>query len=113
MGGEIDASLAKSQAPGAHQITLTSQGGNIVLTVPKGYSMSIDVTLAYTDNSSKNYKIIDNVGLDQSSSKEWDRLHGTPRKYLYAKGRTGSGQNHVIIKTTNGNVTIKEDKPSM
>jgi hypothetical protein len=33
---------------------------------------------------------------------------GTPRKYLYARGHTGNGQNHVIIKTIDGNVTIKE-----
>jgi DUF4097 and DUF4098 domain-containing protein YvlB len=108
MAGNIDAKVARGQSHGTHDITLSSNSGEIVLTVPKDYPMTVEVTLAYTDDSSGAYKINDNLGLDQSSSKEWDRLHGTPRKYLYAKGRTGSGQNHVTIKTINGNVTIKE-----
>ena len=109
MAGDIDVSLAKSQSSRSHDISLSSNSGDIVLTVPKGYPMIVEVTLAYTDNSNGNFKISDNLDLEQTSTNAWDRLHGTPRKYLYAKGRTGNGQNHVIIKTVNGNVTIKED----
>jgi DUF4097 and DUF4098 domain-containing protein YvlB len=108
MAGNIDAILAKGQSSGSHDITLSSNSGEIILTVPKDYPMTVEVTLAYTNNSSGDYKITDNFGLEQNSSKEWDRLHGTPRKYLYAKGRTGNGQNHVTIKTINGDVIIKE-----
>lgn len=108
MAGDIDLILTKGQFAGSHEITLDSKSGRISLTVPKNYPMTIDVVLAYTENSGGGYKISDDLGLDQSSSKDWDKLHGTPRKYLYARGRTGNGQNHVTIKTINGNVTIKE-----
>ena len=108
MGGDIDLILAKGQSAGSHDIVLDSKGGAISLTVPRNYPMTIQVVLAYTKNSAGNYKITEDLGLEQSSSKDWDQLHGTPRKYLYARGRTGNGQNHVTIKTINGNVTIKE-----
>jgi DUF4097 and DUF4098 domain-containing protein YvlB len=108
MSGNIDATLAKGQSPGTHHITLSTNSGEIILTVPKNYPMTIEVVLAYTNNTGGDYKITDTLGLEQSSSKVWDHTHGTPRKYLYAKGRTGNGQNHVTIKTINGDVVIKE-----
>jgi DUF4097 and DUF4098 domain-containing protein YvlB len=108
MAGNIDVILAKGQSSGSHDITLSSNSGEIILTVPRNYPMTVEVTLAYTKNSGGDYKITDDLGLEQSASKEWDQGHGTARKYLYAKGRTGNGQNHVTIKTINGNVIIKE-----
>jgi DUF4097 and DUF4098 domain-containing protein YvlB len=113
MGGKIEATLVKGQTSGSHDITLSSMAGDIVLTVPKDYPMTIDVTLAYTKNSDKSYKIIDSLGLEQSGSKEWDNGHGTPRKYLYAKGQIGNGQNHVTIKTINGDVIIKGERSQL
>lgn len=111
MGGDINLTLTKEQSAGSHAIILDSKSGAISLTVPRNYPMTIKVVLAYTKNSAGNYKITNDLGLEQSSSKDWDQLHGTPRKYLYARGRTGNGQNHVTIKTINGNVTIKEARP--
>jgi DUF4097 and DUF4098 domain-containing protein YvlB len=107
MGGNIVATLVKDQSAGAHEIMLSSMSGEIVLTLPKDYPMTIEVELAYTKNSHKNYKITDSLGLERSASKEWNPWHGTSRKYLYAKGRIGNGQNHVTIKTVNGNVIIR------
>ena len=85
MAGDIDVNLAKNQSPRAHDISLSSNSGAVILTVPKGYPMIVEVTLAYTDNSNGSFKISDNLDLEQTSSNAWDRLHGTPRKYLYAR----------------------------
>jgi DUF4097 and DUF4098 domain-containing protein YvlB len=113
MGGNIEATLVKDQSAGAHEITLSSMGGEIVLTLPKDYPMTIDVELAYTKNSDKSYKITDNLGLEQSASTDWNTSHGTPRKYLYAKGRIGNGRNHVTLKTVNGNIIIKGERSQL
>ena len=34
---------------------------------------------------------------------------GSPRKYIRAKGRVGSGLNHVVINTVNGDVILKQE----
>jgi DUF4097 and DUF4098 domain-containing protein YvlB len=113
MGGNIEATLVQGGSPARHDITLSSMGGEIILTVPKDYPMTINVELAYTKSNDKRFKITDNLGLEQSTSKEWDNWHGTARKYLYAKGRIGNGQNQVTIKTIDGDVTIKGERSQL
>jgi DUF4097 and DUF4098 domain-containing protein YvlB len=113
MGGNIEATLVKGQTPAGHDITLKSMGGEITLTVPKDFPMTVDITLAYTKNNANAYKITESLGLEQTGSKDWDSGHGTPRKYLYAKGRIGNGQNHITITTVNGNVTIKGERSQL
>jgi len=34
---------------------------------------------------------------------------GSPRKYIYATGRVGNGQNHVEIDTINGDVILRQE----
>jgi hypothetical protein len=74
--------------------------------VPKDFPMTVEVTLAYTDNQESAFRVIDDLGLRQVKTDNWDKKHGTPRKYIYANGRVGSGQNRVVISTINGNVTL-------
>jgi hypothetical protein len=74
--------------------------------VPKDFPMTVEVTLAYTENQDAAYRVIDDLGLRQVKSDNWDKKHGTPRKYIYASGRVGSGANRVVISTINGNVTL-------
>ena len=112
MGGNVTLHLVagsegSSSAP--HDVELTSTGGDVELTVPKSFPMDVQVTLAYTKTASKTYRIDSNVGLTQNTSGEWDYSEGTPRKYIRAQGRVGSGSNHVVIKTVNGDVIIKQE----
>jgi DUF4097 and DUF4098 domain-containing protein YvlB len=113
MGGNIEATIVKNQSPGGHDITLKSMGGQIVLTIPKNFPMTVEVTLAYTKNNDKAYKITENLGLEESASTDWDNGHGSPRKYLYAKGRIGNGENRVTINTVNGDVIIRGERPQL
>jgi DUF4097 and DUF4098 domain-containing protein YvlB len=113
MGGNIEATLVKGDSNAAHDITLSSMSGKIILTVPKDYPMTIDVELVYTRSNENKYKIIESLGLEQTASKDWDTWHGTPRKSLYAKGKIGSGQNHVTIKTVNGDIIIKGERSQL
>lgn len=109
MGGNVTTHIRNPIAPGMHDIKLSSMGGNIELTVPKDFPMAIEVTLTYTKKNVGRYKIIDNLGLTQSTTEEWDTWHGDPRKSILAKGRTGDGKNHVTVKTINGDITIKSE----
>lgn len=108
MGGNISARLVTTSAD-RRDVELTSLGGAITLTVPKDFPMDVRIILAHTKNAPRTYEIIDHIGLEQRESPDWDNSFGTPRKYIRAQGRVGDGSNHVIIKTTNGNVILNQE----
>jgi DUF4097 and DUF4098 domain-containing protein YvlB len=108
MGGEILARLVGSSVQ-PRDVKLTSNGGTITVTVPKDFPMDVRIKLAYTKNASRSFDIIQHAGLSQRESADWDTSQGTPRKYIYAEGRVGSGLNHVEIKTINGDVILKQE----
>ena len=112
MGGDITVHLAAGGAgssTGPHDVELSSNGGTIDLVVEKNFPMDVEVTLAYTKNAKRTYHIDDNLGLTQTSGGDWDDSQGTPRKYIRAKGRVGSGTNRVSIKTIDGDVVIRQE----
>jgi DUF4097 and DUF4098 domain-containing protein YvlB len=108
MGGDISARMVGTSSS-ERDVELTSHGGTITLTVPKDFPMDVRITLAYTKNAPRTYEIIDHIGLEQRETPDWDNAFGTPRKYIRAKGRVGSGLNHVVIETTNGDVILKQE----
>jgi DUF4097 and DUF4098 domain-containing protein YvlB len=125
MGGEITISSAagpvKAETMGGsvmvrevgtsaqeRDIYLTSKGGNIQLTVPKDFPMTVKITLAYT-RTDHQYHIDQHAGLDVHETSEWDHSEGTPRKYIRASGMVGSGLNRITIETVNGNVTLNQE----
>lgn len=105
MSGDIVAHIIGTSKP-PREINLSSNQGEITLVVPKDFPMSVEITLAYTDNQATAFHVIDDLGLRQVKTDSWDRKHGTPRKYIYANGRVGSGENRVVINTVNGNVRL-------
>jgi len=108
MGGDITARMV-SASTDRRDVELTSMGGTITLTVPKDFPMDVRIILAHTKNAPRAYEIIDQIGLDQRESSDWDNSFGSPRKYIRAQGRVGNGSNHVTIKTTNGDVILKQE----
>jgi DUF4097 and DUF4098 domain-containing protein YvlB len=108
MGGDVTARMVGASDQ-RRDIELSSLGGTITLTVPKDFSMDVRIKLAYTKNANRTFDIIQHVGLNQRESEDWDTSQGTPRKYIYAEGRVGSGLNHVEIKTINGDVILKQE----
>jgi DUF4097 and DUF4098 domain-containing protein YvlB len=108
MGGDITARMVTTSAD-RRDVELTSFGGTITLTVPKDFPMDVRITLAYTKNAPRTYEIIDHIGLDQRETPDWDNSMGSPRKYIRAQGHVGNGSNHVSIKTTNGDVILKQE----
>ncbi len=108
MAGDIKVRVVGSSTS-ERDIELSSNSGTIELTVPKDFPMDVKITLAYTKNSARNYQVVDSIGLIQQTTDDWDLSHGSPRKYIRAKGRVGSGLNHVVIKTINGDVILKRE----
>ena len=107
MAGNIDVQIT-GNSDARRDIDLSSNQGNITLTVPKGFPMQVSVSLATTNNQSKAFRIIDNIGLTQHADDNLDSSKGTPRKYLRATGRSGSGLNQVTLSTINGDVILQQ-----
>jgi len=107
MGGDIKVREVGTSSE-ERDIELTSKGGTIELTVPRDFPMEVRITLAYT-RTDRDYRIIQHAGLEVRETNTWDTSEGTPRKYIRATGRVGSGLNRVTIKTINGNVILRQE----
>jgi DUF4097 and DUF4098 domain-containing protein YvlB len=108
MAGDIKAHVVGASTS-ERDIDISSMAGTVELIVPKDFPMDVRITLAYTKDASREYQIVDSVGLTQQTSDDWDRSIGSPRKFIRAKGRIGSGLNQVTIKTINGDVILKQE----
>jgi len=99
MAGDIRVKMAKSNlnAKDKRDVSLSSMSGNIILTVPRGLSLDIDLEIKWTPSGSCKYQITGDFDLKIEKS---DRLR--------AKRKIGSGLYKIKIKTTNGNITLKE-----
>jgi DUF4097 and DUF4098 domain-containing protein YvlB len=104
MGGDIGASVI---GKGGH-VTLTSMGGEVILHVPGGFGMNLELEIAFTRNSNQDYRIVAPGGLAPTTTPEWDRSQGSPRKYIRSSGAVNGGGNTVKIKTVNGNIKVLE-----
>jgi hypothetical protein len=107
MGGNVTVTMTGDPAKGKRDVNLTSMGGDITLTVPSGLSMDIDLEIEYTKKSDKDYKITSDFEIQQKETDEWDNSKGSPRKYIYGKGKVKDGKHKIKIKTINGNIVLK------
>jgi len=107
--GDIDV-VIKSNAKGDGDVTLLTGMGDVSVTVPSGFSMELDIDLAYTRNSNQDYRIISDFEYNEERTQEWDRDNGSPRKHIYGTGTISGGRHVIKIRTVNGDVQIKEGK---
>jgi DUF4097 and DUF4098 domain-containing protein YvlB len=103
MGGNLDVTVIGTGG----EVELQSMSGDVTLIVPRGFSMELDLEIAYTRNSKKDYRIDSDFDVQQSETAEWDYDHGSPRRYIRATGASGGGQNRVRVKTINGDIHVK------
>ncbi len=108
MGGDVSAREVGSSSE-RRDIHLSSMSGTLTLVVPQDFPMEIHIKLTYTKNHEGQCRIIDKLGLKQQETKDWDSLHGTPRKVIRADGQTGNGLNKVTLETINGDVILKQE----
>ena len=113
MGGDVNVTMIGNPSEKKRDVTISSKGGDITLTVPAGLSMDVDIRIAYTKESwfdRKGYRIESDFDLKEERTKDWDDDYGTPRKFIYGKGEIAGGKNKVRIETINGNVYLKKGK---
>ena len=107
--GDIDV-VIKAEAKDNGDVTLLTGTGDVSITLPSGFSMELDVDLAYTRNSDQDYRIISDFDIDEERTSKWDSDHGTPRKHIYGTATIAGGRHKIKIKTVNGDVRIKMRK---
>jgi DUF4097 and DUF4098 domain-containing protein YvlB len=110
MAGDVFVEVEEGLGEGDKGVNLTSMCGDVELVVPADLSMDLDLTLAYTRNSSQDFKIISDFGVEIERSDHWDYTNGTPRKRIYGTGKVGTGKYPVVIKTINGNIILRKAK---
>ena len=91
-------------------IKLVSGLGDIWLYLPKDFSMNLDVEIGYTDNTNGQFTVNSDFELGLQKSDKPKSYKGTPRQYLQGNHQVNGGRHSVKIKTTNGNVYIREIK---
>jgi DUF4097 and DUF4098 domain-containing protein YvlB len=106
MAGDIEVIVSEGLGDGDKGINLESMSGDITLEIPSGLDVELDLTIAYTKNSRKNYEIESDWDLEIKRSKEWDYDNGTPRKRIHGTGFIGSGRIPITIETINGNIYV-------
>ncbi len=92
---------------GSHSVDVTSGRGNVVLTVPRNLSATLELETAYTNNLGHETRIESDWPLATTSTKDWDDSHGTPRRYVRARQVLGSGGGVIRVRTVNGNITLR------
>lgn len=107
MGGPVRVVMVGNPAQGDRHVMIDSKGGDIELTVPAGLDMDVDVQIAFTRDSSRQYGIRSDFPVQTTSSPEWETGHGTPRRIIQGRGKIGSGRHKVVIRTINGDVKIR------
>jgi DUF4097 and DUF4098 domain-containing protein YvlB len=108
MAGEIAVEIAEGFGDGEEGVKITSCCGDVRLVIPPDPSIDLDLTIAYTRNSSQDFKIISDFDVQIERSKHWDYTNGTPRKRICGKGKVAGGKYPIVIDTVNGNIVLKK-----
>jgi DUF4097 and DUF4098 domain-containing protein YvlB len=88
-------------------IELVTGLGDVWLYLPEGYSMNLDVEIAYTADTDGAYEVDAEFPFSLAASAK-QSSSGTARKYLHGAVKLNHARHNVSIKTTNGNVYIRE-----
>jgi DUF4097 and DUF4098 domain-containing protein YvlB len=107
--GRISVHVAGPSSEGNHDVYITSGSGDINLTVPRDFSMDLELKLGYT-RTDKQYRIISSFEITRESTDEWSSAEGTPRKYLYGRASIAGGRNRIHIETVNGNINVQAQR---
>jgi DUF4097 and DUF4098 domain-containing protein YvlB len=110
MAGNVTVEVEEGLGDGEKGVKLTSLSGDIELVVPADLSMDLDLTIAYTRNSSQDFEIISDFDVQIERSKHWDYSNGSPRKRIYGTGKVAGGKYPIVIETINGDIVIKKGK---
>jgi len=107
-GGSVEVRMIGDPDKGKRDVFLSSNGGDIDLTVPPGLSMDFDIELAYTRDSDRDYDIYSDFDIKKKRTEDWEGYWGSKRKFIYGSGRHEDGKNKIKITTVNGDIYIRK-----
>jgi DUF4097 and DUF4098 domain-containing protein YvlB len=110
LAGNIFVEIAEGLGDGEKGVKLSSCCGDVELVVPPNLSMDLDLTIAYTRNSSQDFEIRSDFDVEIERSKHWDYTNGSPRKRIYGTAKVAGGKYPVVIETINGDIVIRKAK---
>lgn len=108
--GDIKITMIGDAKTGKRDVSISTGKGDVTLIVPENLSMDVDTELAYTKNSSQNYKIKSDFDLQIKETDEWDYKQGSPRKFINGRATIKGGKNLIKIRTCNGDVNLTRHK---
>ncbi len=82
--------------------------GSVEIKLPANYSGRFEIETAYTE-SHEPVRIRSDFELQHEPVTGFDDHEGTPRRYVRATGRAGSGDGVVRVRAVNGDVRIRRD----
>ena len=106
--GDVEITMTGNAEEGKRDVSVSTGSGDVTLYVPKNLSMQVDIELAYTKKSSRNYKIKTDFYIQEEQTDEWDYDQGSPRKYIFGKAIIKGGNNLIKIRTVNGDVILRQ-----
>jgi DUF4097 and DUF4098 domain-containing protein YvlB len=92
---------------GTHNINVCDGHGRVTLELPNDIDATFELETAYTDNAANRTRIESDFDLSQSETREWDSRFGTPRKFVRAVGKLGTGGSLIHVSTVNGDIVVR------
>lgn len=114
MGGDVSVRVVEQGGAANRDIRLDSQGGDITLIVPDGFSMDVDVEITWSHEFGDQQPEIESdfpltvetsTSVKEAGAKR--RHHGEDR-VVTGTGMHNGGRHNVTIRTVNGDVTIRK-----
>lgn len=108
MGGDVYVNMIGDPSKKDRDVTLSSMGGDVELTVPAGLSMTINIEIEYNRKYEDRVDIMSDFDLNIEKTDNWEYNHGEKHKTLTGTGKVGDGKNRIKIRTINGVVKLKK-----
>jgi DUF4097 and DUF4098 domain-containing protein YvlB len=106
MGGDVKVTVIGDPQVSGKDIELDSMGGEIHLTVPRNFSMEVEIEISYSEKSDKP-EIVSDVPLTIENREGAGGFLRKGSSTLSGSGSFNGGKNKVEIETVGGNVYLK------
>lgn len=95
-------------AEGAEQsVEIRSGTGQVIVKLPANFNGKIELETAYTRAFGRATRIESPWDLEREETTAWESNRGTPRRFVRARGVTGSGGGIVRVNTVNGDIILR------
>ena len=107
MGGDVKVTVVGDPQAEERDIELSSMGGDIHLTVPRNFSMEVDIEISYDKKSKRVPKIISDAALTIEQEEGEGSFLWKSSSRVTGRGSFNGGMNKVEIETVGGDVYLK------